>query len=76
MRKNTESRVLEAIRNRKDLEMEKISVRKLLRVGDMEAWTSLCCDRIADIAFLEEKDVVIGFEEFPDFELTSNGMLT
>lgn len=69
-------RVLEAIRNRADLETEKISVRKLLRQGGVEGWTDMCCDRICDSVLLDGEDAVIGFVDFPDIELTSGGVLS
>lgn len=75
MNTSTNDRVLRAIKKREDLEAEKISVKKLLKIGGVENWTDLCCDRIAENELLDGDEASINFADFPDIELTSRGLL-
>ena len=69
----TEDRMMEAIRQRKDLPPTHISLRKLLACGDMEHYLELCSNRIAESEMIDGEDTSINFTDFPDILFTSDG---
>lgn len=75
MNTSANDRVLRAIKKREDLGAEKISVKKLLKIGGVEKWTDLCCGRISENELLDGDETAINFADFPDIELTSKGLL-
>lgn len=70
----TEDRMMEAIRQRKNLPPTYISLRKLLACGDMEHYLELCGQRIAESEMIDGEDTEINFADFPDILFTSNGI--
>ena len=68
-------RALTAIKARKDLSPPMISVYNLLRIGKVETWASLCCDRIADANLIDMEDVHIDFINMPGLCLTADGIM-
>lgn len=66
--------IITAIRMRVDLPYGTLPVSLLLKVGEMEQYTTLCCSRIADENLIDGEDVKIDFNNFPDILLTFNGM--
>lgn len=78
MNRMSRDRVLAAIRKRDDLEAERISVKKLLKRGIVEEWSYMCFERILEMGergMLTGDEVAINFADFPDIELTSEGMM-
>lgn len=70
----TEDRMMQAIRQRKDLTPTRISLRKLLACGGMEHYLDLCGQRIAENEMLDGEDTEINFADFPDILFTSDGL--
>ena len=70
----TEDRMMQAIRQRKDLTPTRISLRKLLACGGMEHYLDLCGQRIAENEMLDGDDTEINFADFPDILFTSEGL--
>jgi hypothetical protein len=68
-------RALTAIKARKDLSPPMISVYNLLRIGKVETWAGLCCDRIADANLIDMEDVHIDFINMPGLCLTADGIM-
>lgn len=66
-------KTLAAIRNRRDLEPVKISLRKLLASGGMEHYLNLCSDRLAEELKIDGEDTAFNFADFPDILFTSDG---
>lgn len=70
----TEDRMMEAIRQRKDLPPTHISLRKLLACGDMEHYLELCSNCIAESEMIDGEDTSINLTDFPDILFTSEGL--
>jgi hypothetical protein len=68
-------RALTAIKARKDLSPPMISVYNLLRIGKVETWAGLCCDRITDANLIDMEDVQIDFINMPGLCLTADGIM-
>lgn len=71
---SAKERALVAIGERRDLSLPKISVYNLLRIGKVETWAGLCCDRIADANLIDMEDVQIDFINPPGLCLTADGI--
>lgn len=71
----TDYRMMEAIRQRKDLIPTHISLRKLLACGGMEHYLELCSNRLAENEKIDGEDTSINFSDFPDILFTSDGFL-
>lgn len=69
-------RALVAIGERTDLSQPKISVYNLLKIGRVETWTGLCCDRIAEADLIDMEDIQIDFIDPPGLYLTADGIMT
>lgn len=69
----TEDRMMEAIRQRKDLTPALISLRKLLASADMEHYLDLCSNRLAEEKMIDGENVEINFSDFPDLLFNSDG---
>lgn len=67
--------VIEAIKNRKDVDLPKISVCKLLGCVGLKEWGIRCCDRIDEAELIDFENVFIDIENFPDILLSSIGMI-
>lgn len=70
----TEDRMMEAIRQRKDLPPAHISLRKLLACGDMEHYLDLCANRLAENEMIDGENTEINFADFPDLLFNSEGL--
>lgn len=70
----TEDRMMQAIRQRKDLPPTHISLRKLLACGDMEHYLNLCSDRLAKEEMIDGENIEINFADFPDLLFNSDGL--
>lgn len=66
--------ILTAIRNRRDLERPMVSVRGLLKQVDRENYLDMCCSRLADSELLDGEDACIDFTDFPNIELSADGL--
>lgn len=66
--------ILTAIRNRRDLERPMASVRGLLKLMDRENYLDMCCSRLADSELLDGEDVCIDFTDFPNIQLSADGL--
>lgn len=71
---SVKERALKAIGHRSDLSEPTISVYSLLKVGNVESWAGLCCDRIADANLIDMEDVFIDFINPPGLCLTADGV--
>lgn len=69
----SKDRMIRAIRNRKDLEPVKISLKKLLEKGGMGNYLNLCSDRLAEELKIDGEDTQINFVDFPDILFTPDG---
>lgn len=69
----SKDRMIRAIRNRKDLEPVRISLKKLLEKGDMGNYLNLCSDRLAEELKIDGEDTQINFVDFPDILFTPDG---
>lgn len=67
--------VIEAIKKRKDVDLPKISVCKLLGCVGLKEWGIRCCDRIDEAELIDFENVFIDIENFPDILLSSIGMI-
>lgn len=70
----TDDRMMEAIRQRKDLPPAHISLRKLLACGDMEHYLDLCSNRLAEEEMIDGENTDINFSDFPDLLFNSKGL--
>ena len=68
-------RALTAIKARRDLSSPLISVYNLLRIGKVETWAGLCCDRIAAENLIDMEEVQIDLINMPGLCLTSDGIM-
>lgn len=66
--------ILAAIRKRGDLERPVTSVRRLLKQVDRENYLDMCCSRLADSELLDGEDACIDFADFPDIQLSADGL--
>lgn len=71
---SVKERALTAIGHRRDLSQPTISVYNLLKVGKVEAWAGLCCDRIADANLIDMEDIIIDLINPPGLCLTADGV--
>lgn len=69
-------RALTAIKARRDLSPPMISVYNLLRIGKVEMWAGLCCDRIAAEDLIDMEAVQIDLINMPGLCLTTDGIMT
>lgn len=68
-------RTLKVIRQREDLDKPTLSVQLILKTGGMEMYSNMCCDRISEEELIDGEDVQINFANFPDINLTADGIL-
>lgn len=67
-------RTLTVIRQRENLEIPTLSVQLILQTGGMGMYSNMCCDRISDEGLIDGEDVQINFANFPDINLTADGI--
>lgn len=68
--------IYKAIRERRDIEEPFLQLSTILKAGGISAagYLQMCADRIAEADLLDDEDVRIVFERFPDLLLSSDGV--
>lgn len=74
MMDKTDEKVMASIRRREGLCEPFLRVGKILDVGGVGNYLSLCSNRIADAELIDGENVRIDFINFPDLELTAEGV--
>lgn len=63
------------IKKRKNVDIAQVKLETILELDNMGQYLSICSDRIADASLIDGKDISIDFFNFPNLNLTEDGIM-